>query len=350
MWRALAAVRPLVFPVQLGGSLRSSRMMQDWAAASGGAYRYAQTQPDLDGAFDQLATWLRRPAVYALRYASSEEELAPPEPGTLRVVTPMGEDGQPVAAPIDPSAAIELVLDTSGSMLERMGDQRRIDVAKDVLTTLVRADLPAGTPVALRWFRQRERSCDTELGVPFGPLDPDAMIERIASVKVLRSVRTPLAAAIASVADDLAEATGPRVVVIVSDGQESCGGDPTREVRRLRRQGFDVTVNIVGLGLSGEDRRRIRRLAELGGGAYFDARTAAQLRTALGSAVGAPFDVLDAADEVVARGTINGPALELAPGDYRVVVRTDPQMVLEGRVRPGEGSELPLPMDETPTP
>jgi hypothetical protein len=37
----------------------------------------------------------------------------------------------------------------------------------------------------------------------------------------------------------------------------------------------------------------------------------------MGSALGLPFEVL-AGDEVVATGIVNGPALRLAPGVYRV--------------------------------
>ncbi len=77
--------------------------------------------------------------------------------------------------------------------------------------------------------------------------------------------------------------TGPRIVVVVSDGKESCKGDPAAEVDRLRSQGFDVTLNVVGLALDKTSRRNIRRLAELGGGSYFDA---ADPRDAGGGAAG----------------------------------------------------------------
>ena len=113
-------------------------------------------------------------------------------------------------------------------------------------------------------------------------------------------------------------------MVVVSDGQESCGGDPEAAVRALRDQGFDVTVNVVGLGLDKQDRRMRRRLATLGGGSYFDARGAGQLEDAIGAAVSAPFEVRDGTGTVVARGIVNGPALELPPGTYRVTVLTDP--------------------------
>ena len=52
---------------------------------------------------------------------------------------------------------VELLLDTSGSMLERLGNSTRIAVAKDVLTRLVNRTLPEGLPVALRTFKAKKR-------------------------------------------------------------------------------------------------------------------------------------------------------------------------------------------------
>ena len=69
MWHALAAVRPLLFAVHIGGTgdqYLTTTNMQDWAVAGGGVYRYASTLGEMDRAFDRLATWLRRPAGYEL--------------------------------------------------------------------------------------------------------------------------------------------------------------------------------------------------------------------------------------------------------------------------------------------
>ena len=130
----------------------------------------------------------------------------------------------------------------------------------------------------------------------------------------------------------------------MSDGQESCKGDPEAAVERLRAQGIDVTVNVVGLGLKPADRKRIRRLAALGGGTYFDASGAGQLDDALRTAVSAPFEVYDQAGELVARGSVNGPSVKLPAGLYRVVVLTDPERVFEDvLVESGQSPRLELP-------
>ena len=182
--------------------------------------------------------------------------------------------------------------------------------------------------MALRVFRQRPNSCRTELAVPLAPLDPAAMVATIKNLGVRQSVNTPLAAAIEAVAGDLVLATGPRIVVVLSDGEESCGGDPAAAVRALRGQGVDISVNIVGLGLDRKVRRQFERLAEVGGGSYFDARDADELSIALHAALGAPFVVRDVSGRMVGRGTVDGAAVELPPGAYRVTLLGGTQQTL----------------------
>jgi len=326
LWAALSTSRPQVFTVAVGGeneepAIVRHHLMADWAASAGGVSSQARGGEEVLQAFDRLATWLRRPVSYTLVYQTFADELPPPPPGRIGVVAP--EVGGQRPAVLGKDAVVELVVDTSGSMLKRLGGARRIDIAKRVLTALVRDDLPAGTPVALRTFRPN-RSCDTLLVTPLGPLDPAALAVTIDGLEVPRKAQTPLARAIAAVADDLGNATGPRIVVVVSDGKESCKGDPTAEVRRLRARGVDVTLNVVGLALDKASRRGIAHLAELGGGSYFDATDAETLGVGLRAAVSAPYEVRDAAGTTVARGSVSGEAIEVPPGSYSVVVLSDP--------------------------
>jgi Mg-chelatase subunit ChlD len=326
-WRWLSLVQPRLFTMQVSGAHTpqlDERFMQDWAAVGGGAYAMTRYGGDIERAFERMGAWLRRPADYGLVMAFSADPPPEPEPGSIRVVSDPnalpadGEADAARAARAEADVAVEIVLDTSGSMLERIGRRRRIDIAKRVLGRLVAEEIDPRTPVALRVFRQDRDSCETDLAVPLGPLDPAALAATIEAIDIDRTVKTPLAAAIAAVAQDLAHVTGPRVVIVVSDGQESCGGDPEAAVRSLVDQGFDVTLNVVGLDLDRKARRRIARLAGAGGGEYYDARDAAGLEAALKGALGAPYVILDAAGVEVGRGTVDGPPVELPPGTYRI--------------------------------
>jgi Mg-chelatase subunit ChlD len=323
LWHRLSLVRPRVFTVHVGGTLfppMHRNLMQDWAAAGAGYYEHVRSGGNIGRAFDRMATWLRRPADYGLVMQLSPDAPPAPKPGSLRVVSDPNAPTEVEAARPAPEVAVELVLDTSGSMLQKLGKKRRIDVAKTVLRGLVNEDLEAGTAVALRTFRPIAQSCESELAVPLGPLDKAAMIATIDALAIPKTVRTPLAAAIAAVGADLAAVEGPRIVVVVSDGRESCDGDPEAAVQTLMDEGFDVTLNVVGLGLDKKTRRQISRLADVGQGSYYDAKDAAGLAAALRRALGAPYVVLDSSGAEVGRSSVDGPPVELSPGSYSIAL------------------------------
>lgn len=357
MWAAVDVVQPRIFAVHVGGSttpVLNEHLMQSWSSL-GGYYQYTTNQSEMDRAFDRAATWLRRPAAYGLTVSSDliEEATPTPEPtatpaapAQLSIVSgqPSGETGAP-AAQISDAVTIEIILDTSGSMLAGMPDgQRRIDVARNVLTDLVTNQLPAGVPITLRVFGNTPDSCDTSLLVPVQPLDPQTMADTIRAIEPVNLVRTPIGASLEQVANDLAGVSGPKIVVLVTDGEETCDGDPAAAIQSLKDQGVDVQVNIVGFALDDDALRdQFREWAAIGDGTYFDATNSDELDDAIAKAVRAPYRVLDADGNQIAAGTVDGDPVELPPGTYTVVVLTDPEQRFEAVVvEPGKALELTL--------
>ena len=272
LWAVLDDVRPIIFTVHAAGgnypSLTNS-LMHDWAASWGGHYEYASSHAQIDRAFDRLATWLRRPAGYDVRFAT---RYVSHEPGSLSVVSSGGSDGAGSLV-AGSGVAVEILLDTSGSMLKKTEGGRRIDVAKDVLTRLVTDVLPPGVPTALRIFKPGKKSCASQLLAPLGPLDPAVMTDLVGGLKIDKGTPTPIAATLQEVAGDLSSAQGLRIIVLITDGKENCKGDPAQVIRDLVAEGLDVRVNIVGFDIDDEGlREQIAQWAQLGNGQAFDAQ------------------------------------------------------------------------------
>jgi hypothetical protein len=234
-------------------------------------------------------------------------------PGRLRVLG----GGSNVPGP--GNGAVEVILDASGSMLQRIGGVRRIELARTALTRLVGEIVPASTPFAMRVFGHREAgSCRTDLEIPLAPLASAAAASRIGGIQALNLSKTPIGASLALVPEDLAGARGPIVVVLVTDGEETCEGDPAAAIQALRDSGIDVRVNIVGFAIDEQQlRETFQEWSRLGNGRYVEANNGAELAAAMGSALSLPFEVLDG-DQVVATGIVDGPELRLAPGTYQV--------------------------------
>jgi hypothetical protein len=265
------------------------------------------------------------------------------QPGRLRVISKA--TGSAPAASAPGGGAVEIILDASGSMLQRQGSERRIEIAKRTLIALTQDTIPAGTPFALRVFGHKEAgSCRTDLEMPAAPLDPAKAALTIGSIQAMNLAKTPIAASLAAVLRDLRGHAGEKVVVLVTDGEETCEGDPAETIEALRAAGVDVRVNIVGFAIDDEGLKgAFRYWAELGGGGYFDAEDDKQLAASLTQAVQAPYDVYDSNGQILASGVVGGAAVEVPAGVYVVRTRNSPARTQAGiELRSGETKTVEL--------
>lgn len=361
LWPELATVKRRIFTIHIAGGgdpAHSQDLMQDWATVNHGEYVYVRNQGEMDIAFDRAATILRRPTVYSIEVVAKAAATpapmptatptatplptptplptATPEPtatatavpqnGSLQIVAPTPVAGQPTTSQVANNASVAIIFDTSGSMLQGLEGSTRADIAKQSLTQLVTQTIPPGTTVSLRTFGDTPDSCDTRLVVPAGPLDPAAMSSTIQQVPVVDLVRTPIGASLQQVAADLGTNAGPKIVVLVTDGEETCGGDPAAAIRALIASGIDVHVNIVGFALDDEQlKATFASWAQLGNGRYIDAGNAAELDAAVSAAVLPTFRVVDAQGKIVASGQVGGEPVAVPAGTYTVVVASNPE-------------------------
>ncbi|MEM7083809.1 MAG: VWA domain-containing protein [Pseudomonadota bacterium] len=321
LWRALSEVRPRVFSFELSSKGRATPqdMMQSYAAVNNGYYDYALTAGSLQVGFDRAICKIRRPKPYSI--SAHYDERALPDPGSLKVE---------LERSLSQQDAVEVILDASGSMYKKLGDEFRYQISLDVLDDLVTNGLPDQIGFALRVFGNREASsCRTDLEIPLASLDRTAVREKIKRIRPQPYAYTPLAASIRRVATDLRLSKGRKTVVLITDGEESCDGDVSEAINALRENDIDVQLNIIGFDVDADNEKKAReafqRWAKLGGGAYFDADSADGLADslALATRISVAFDVEDANGDSVASGMTNGPTLSLLPGEYTITFADD---------------------------
>lgn len=152
---------------------------------------------------------------------------------------------------------ILFVLDGSGSMNADWGDNlSRMDVAKNILTRLVDSlKVNPSLELALRVYghryaRQSNNCNDSELEVPFGISNHNAIIREIRDITP-RGV-TPITYSLLQAARDFPSGQGYRnIVILITDGVESCGGDPCAASIELQKKGVFLRPFIIGLGVPG---------------------------------------------------------------------------------------------------
>lgn len=319
-----------IFSAHVGGwddPRAETRLLQD-LARTGGAYAHLQTQAGIDAALARVSAWTRRPAFYELGLKRS---LAPPpEPGGLRLTR--APPPSALSAPAPPSQgsaasppALALILDASGSMLRRMeeGEGRRIDAARAALRRIAAEEIAPGRLVALRVFGDGAAGeCGGDLRLPLAAHAPEALIAAAEAAEPVNLAKTPLAANLTAAGADLAASPGARIIVLLTDGEETCGGDPEAAIAALRAQGVAVTVNIVGFAV--EDpalEADFARWAAIGGGAYLSAKDEPALAEALAAAMGEGFSArAGPGAEIAARGRVGGPPVPLPAGTWFVAL------------------------------
>jgi Ca-activated chloride channel family protein len=193
----------------------------------------------------------------------------------------------PQPARAEEPAKVLLLLDVSGSMNERISSGgTKFAAAKRALKQVAGA-LPAGTQVGLRVYGSEiseskdtnPKACrDTELVMPIGPLDRSKMYKAVDSFDAVGE--TPIAYSLGKAVDDLGD-KGRRVLVLISDGEESCAGDPCPAARKLADNGVDLQFNAIGLDVGSKARKQLKCIAQAGDGSYYDADEADDLSEAL---------------------------------------------------------------------
>ncbi len=263
------------------------------------------------------------PGEYEVRFSTGEKYLtlassaititpARSEPGKVQVTAAAGAGG----------GAVEIILDASGSMLQKLGTERRIDIAKRTLNKLVGSTIPPGTPFAFRVFGREVDSCQTDLDVPVAPLNVAAVQQRIGALVAKNGAKTPIGASLDKAADDLKSVSGEKLIVLVTDGEETCGGDPAAAIANLRKAGVTTRISIVGFALDDKALAdTFRRWSDAGGGAFFDAKDAAGLDKSRAEALRPGFEVVNAQGQVLASGIVGGEAVAVPAGSHSVRIR-----------------------------
>ena len=185
---------------------------------------------------------------------------------------------------------IELILDASGSMNAHLPEGiTRIDAARQAVSNFV-GSIPPDTQLSFRVYghqspREKHDCNDTQLMIPFGKLETIRTDVMSAANQVKAQGYTPITKVITLAASDFpADTTGQRTIVLVSDGKETCDGDPCAAARALRNANVDLVIHTIGFGVDDATRFQLKCIAASTGGSYFDAENADQLTKVLGMA------------------------------------------------------------------
>jgi len=226
----------------------------------------------------------------------------------------------------DPAAAM-LVLDASGSMWGKIGqgdkEQHKIEIARDVIDDMT-ATWDTGTPLGLMAYGHRKKGdcSDIELLLPPAPLDAKVFSRQVRALNP--TGKTPMVQSVINAAEALSYENQKSTVILVSDGEETCGMDACDMGRALKEKGVDFTAHVIGFDVSLSESAGMRCLAETTGGRYMDAENAEELSDAM-IVVAEDTTTTEPYKDVVGPATVNVVPDEVIGGSRFEVEWTGPE-------------------------
>lgn len=191
-----------------------------------------------------------------------------------------------------------IVFDASGSMAGNMnqGIATTIPRINEVRKALARVlpDVTRHRRVGLITYGPGPyQQCNVELNLK--PV-PNAAQRIMHDVNALNPAgKTPLTKAVGEAAEVLDFRTKPGVVVVLTDGEETCGGAPCALGKMLHDEGVQLTIHVIGFQMkdffwTGEQSvLDVKCLAETNGGLYITAENQEELVKAFEKTLGCPM-------------------------------------------------------------
>ncbi|MGS2809823.1 vWA domain-containing protein [Nocardia sp. MW-W600-9] len=230
----------------------------------------------------------------------------------------------PAAAHADSAqyAPTMLILDASGSMQRPDQGATMMDSAKKAVRTFVDS-APAEAKVGLTTYGTGTGNTEAEKAAGCRDvriLQPPTTIDKPALTSAADGIEargwTPMGTALRQAAEALPSA-GPRSIVLVSDGDDTCAPpDPCEVAAELKQRGVDLVVHSIGFAVDDKARAQLTCMAQATGGTYSDAADGAALERILPRVSSAALRNYQATGTPITGTATYGTAPVAKPGQY----------------------------------
>jgi Ca-activated chloride channel homolog len=180
-----------------------------------------------------------------------------------------------------------ILLDASSSMLLQAEGRVKMDIAKDAVKSFAQT-IGQSSEVSLVVYGHKGSESDAdkiescsaiEELYPMGKYSKQEFHGAVDSFE--SKGWTPLAGAIQKASDMSGQYSEGTTIYIVSDGAETCDGDPVQASKILAEKHINNSVNIIGFDVDGKTENQLKAVAEAGNGEYFKADSPEELKNTI---------------------------------------------------------------------
>ncbi|WP_010098599.1 VWA domain-containing protein [Ornithinibacillus scapharcae] len=172
---------------------------------------------------------------------------------------------------------VEVLLDGSGSMGAYIGDKTMMQIAKESIKDFLE-QVPEEANVSLRVYghkgtgsnSDKKLSCSAiEQVYGYQTYDEGTFQQQLD--KIEPAGWTPLADALLQAKDSLKEFDAEHhtnLIYVVSDGIETCDGDPVQVAKSLSDSNAKPIINIIGFNVDSDAQKQLKEMAKVSGGIF----------------------------------------------------------------------------------
>jgi Ca-activated chloride channel family protein len=191
-----------------------------------------------------------------------------------------------------------LVFDASGSMAGNVNQgiatiTPRIDAVRSALAKILPSVTRLRRVGLITYGPGPYQQCNVQLNLKPTANAGDLIMREVNALTP--GGKTPLTAAVGQAADVLDFRAKPGVIVVLTDGEETCGGSPCDLGKALHAAANNLTIHVIGFRMknfswTGEQSiLDVKCLADQNGGLYVSADTEQDLAEALEKTLGCPM-------------------------------------------------------------
>jgi hypothetical protein len=176
------------------------------------------------------------------------------------------------------------IFDSSGSMGGEVKGQIKLDLATNVLGELLTSWEKRPYPGLIVYGHKNGDCSDIDF---IHPIDQSSPQDIKASLKSFRPIgKTPLGDSLLLASKGLESNPNKTTIIMLSDGEETCGKDPCKIAKEIKAKGINLKVHLVGFDIQNENgRKQLECIANSTGGKYFPAADSKQLKEVLNEAI-----------------------------------------------------------------
>ena len=243
----------------------------------------AQTTVTVDKVIELLELEVKEEKIIALlegsptQFTLGEDQIAKLKKAgaSEKVIAAMQKKGQKAGSGSDVAEFI-VILDASGSMNDAGSDGSKWKAAQQAAVDIIES-IPNGRKLALIVYgHKKEDGCQAvEVLRPLSALRASDKSDVAGKIMKIRAVgNTPIALSLQAAMKELQKGgEGLSQVVLITDGLETCKGDPAAEAKKLAAMQKASRVDVIGYSLNDKESKAVAAIAESGNGKYYDAKS-----------------------------------------------------------------------------